>query len=84
MMNYYPTGMGAGTGNHYHNVAAEMHAYLNNPVRRYSSPYQGQYYTGLTAASQALQYGAYRMGVDPIMVNEVGGLARSLMRNIIS
>ncbi len=83
-MNYYPTGMGTGTGNHYNNVAAGMHAYLNNPVREHSSPYQGQYYRGLGAASQAFQYGAYRMGVNPIFVKDVGGFARNLMRNVVS
>lgn len=81
----YPTGMGAGTGNHYNNVAAQMHAYMNNPMQRNASPFQGQFGGGGgRVASQFLQYGAQRMGVNPMMVNQVGGVARNIMRNILS
>jgi hypothetical protein len=79
----YPTGMGVGTGNHYHNVAAQMHGYLNNPMQRNASPFQGQFGGG-NVASQVFQYGAQRIGVNPMMVNQVGGFARNLMHNIIS
>ncbi len=79
----YPTGMGVGTGNHYHNVAAQMQAYLHNPAQQNHYNFQGQY-GGQNVASQVLQYGAHRMGVNPMIVNEVGGLARNFMRNILS
>lgn len=78
----YPTGMSAGTGNHYNNVAAQMHAYMNNPMQRNPSPYQGQFGGGVP--SQLLHYGAQRMGVNPMIANQVGGFARNFMRNILS
>ena len=81
----YPTGMGAGTGNHYNNVAAQMHAYMNNPMQRNASPFQGQFGGGGgRGPSQFLHYGAQRMGVNPMIANQVGGLARNFMRNILS
>ncbi len=81
----YPTGMNVGTGNHYYNVAGQMHAYLNSPTQRNGSPFQGQFVAGGgRMASQALQFGAQRMGVNPMIVNGVGGFARNLMRNILS
>jgi len=82
----YPTGMGASTGNHYHNVAAQMHGYLNSPTHQNPIPFQGQFVAGIGGrmASQALQLGAQRMGLPPMIANEVGGLARNLMRNILS
>jgi hypothetical protein len=76
----YPTGMGLSTGHHYHNVAAQMHAYMNNPMQQNYSPIQGRF----SGASQALQFGAQRMGVNPMLANDVGGFARSFMRNILS
>ncbi|CAF5033017.1 unnamed protein product, partial [Rotaria sp. Silwood1] len=42
-MSYYPTGMGAATGNHYHNVAAQMQAYLNNGGGHFQ-PAQSEFY----------------------------------------
>ena len=75
----YPTGMGASTGHHYHNVAAQMQAYMHSP-RQNHYPFQGQF----IGAPQALQFGAQRMGVNPMIVNEFGGLARNFMRNLLT
>lgn len=77
----YPTGMDAHTANHYNNVAANMHAYLNSPMQ---SPYAYQGFPGrYGGVSQMIHYGAQRLGVNPMVVDEVGGLARGLMRSIL-
>ncbi len=93
----YPTGMGAATGNHYHNVAAQMRAYLNNGSSGGSG--SGRGYTlqaagghidqfqpsrGMAFASNAAQTGAYNLGINPVIANDFGGFARKFMRNLLS
>ena len=72
--------MSYNTGNHYKNVAAQMNAYVNSPMQRYGGPVQG----GVNSASQYLRYGAQQMGVNPAIVNGIGGFARNFMRNVLS
>lgn len=82
---HHPTGMSPGTGNHYHNVAAQMHSYLNNQRQYNASPFQGQFGGGSgRIAAQVFQYGAQRIGANPMMVNQLGGVARNIMRNVLS
>lgn len=73
----YPTGMHAGTGMHYNNVAARMQAYLRSPrlERRSPSPFP---------AAQIFQHYPQRMGFNPMVANEIGAMARGVMRNILS
>ena len=81
-----PTGMGAGTGHHYRNVAAQMQAYLKKPQKR--TAYAGgrhqsyQIQEQAAIAQQYLHYGAQRMGVPPSIADEINGLAMDMMRNI--
>jgi hypothetical protein len=84
----YPTGMGAATGNHYNNVAAQMHAYLNNGGgghlhSAYGQMHQFQPSQGVAFASNAFHSGAQHLGVDPLISNDVGGFARRFMRNLM-
>jgi hypothetical protein len=79
----YPTGMGFNTGHHYHNVAAQMNAYVNHPVQHNHHSFQG-YFPQQVGASQFLQYGAQQIGVNPMVVNQLGGFARGFMHNILS
>jgi hypothetical protein len=73
---HHPTGMGHSTAHHYNSVAAHMHSYLHGPMQQ--SPY-------FDAASQMfLQYGAQRMGINPMVANEIGGLARQFMHHVLS
>jgi hypothetical protein len=89
----YPTGMSAATGNHYHNVAAQMHAYLNHGggggggqtlhmAQGQMNQFQPSH--GLAFASNAFQAGAPRFGIDPVIANDVGGFARKFMRNLLN
>lgn len=88
----YPTGMGAATGNHYNNVAAQMQAYLNNGGggggghlhSAHGHMHQFQPSQGLAFASNAFHSGAQRFGVDPLLlnVNDVGEFARRFVRNL--
>lgn len=89
----YPTGMGAATGNHYHNVAAQMHQYLNNGGgsgggqglhTAHGQMHQFQPSQGIAFASNVFQSGAQRIGFDPVIANDVGGFARKFMRNLLS
>jgi hypothetical protein len=90
----YPTGMGAATGNHYHNVAAQMHQYLNNGSSgggggqglhtAHGQMHQFQPSQGIAFASNVFQSGAQRIGFDPVIANDVGGFARKFMRNLLS
>ena len=83
----YPTGMGRGTGMHYQNVAAQMQNYLQAPAQRRGYSYAQSPYYGAPApmiASEAFRYGAQRMGVNPMVVNDLGGFARGFMRNLLS
>jgi hypothetical protein len=89
----YPTGMGAATGNHYHNVAAQMHQYLNNGGgsgggqglhTAHGQMHQFQPSQGIAFASNVFQTGAQRIGFDPVIANDVGGFARKFMRNLLS
>ena len=86
----YPTGMSAATGNHYHNVAAQMHAYLNGGggggqglQAAHGQMHQHQPSRGMAFASNGFQGGAARFGVDPVIANDVGGFARKFMRNLL-
>lgn len=89
----YPTGMSASTGNHYHNVAAQMHAYLNNGGSgggggqglRAAGGHVNQFQPsrGLAFASNVFQGGASQFGVNPVIANDVGGFARKFMRNLL-
>jgi hypothetical protein len=80
-----PTGMGAGTGQHYRNVAAQMQAYVHKPRQRtaHRRHYQYQPYESQAevVAEQFFQYGAERMGLPPSFADEIGGLARNMIRN---
>lgn len=88
----YPTGMSAATGNHYHNVAAQMHAYLNNGGGGGGGGHglnmaagqlnQFQPSRGLAFASNALHNGVSHF--DPVVANDVGGFARKFMRNLLN
>ncbi len=88
----YPTGMGAATGNHYHNVAAQMHAYLNNgaggggqhlhAAHGYMNQFQPSH--GVAFASNAFQTAGQRFGIDPVIAGDVGGFARKFMRNLLN
>ncbi|UJR22843.1 hypothetical protein I4U23_025873 [Adineta vaga] len=83
----YPTGMSAGTGMHYNKVASQMQNYLHSSSRRsqYAAPAYGQYFPqGEAIASHLIQYGAQRMGVPPMVANEISGMAFGLMRNVLS
>ena len=82
----YPTGMNMNTGAHYNKVAGQMQAYLHNSSRQapYQSPYYSPYSQQEELASQLFQYGAQRMGVPPMIANELGGFARNMMRNVLS
>ena len=78
-----------GTGSHYHNVAAQMHDYVNNPYPQRQGYASQPYYSPAGGAmpmiaSQVIQYGAQRLGVDPVVINQVGGFARTFMRNVLS
>ncbi len=92
----YPTGMGSATGNHYNNVAAQMHAYLNNgggggggggggahhlqSAGGHINQFQPSH--GLAFASNA---GANGFGlIDPVIASDVGGFARRFMRNLLN
>jgi hypothetical protein len=85
----YPTGMGAATGNHYHNVAAQMQAYLNNGGggqnlhAAHGHMNQFQPTNGVAFASNALHTGAQHFGVNPVIANDLGGFARRFMRNLM-
>jgi len=82
--------MGAATGNHYNNVAAQMQAYLNNGGggggghlhSAHGHMHQFQPSQGLAFASNALHSGAHHFGVDPLVVNEFGDFARRFVRNL--
>ncbi len=91
----YPTGMGAATGNHYNNVAAQMQAYLNNGGGSGGSGGQHLHSAhghvhrshpsqGLAYASHAGYSGAQLLGLDPIVSNDVGTFARMFMRNLLN
>lgn len=85
----YPTGMSAGTGFHYNKVAAQMQQYLNNntaPRRnQYAAPSHAAYFPqGEAIASHLVQFGAQRMGVPPMIANELSGIAIGLMRNVLT
>ncbi|CAF2309639.1 unnamed protein product [Rotaria sp. Silwood2] len=78
-MSYYPTGMSPATGNHYHNVAAQMQAYLNNGSGHFQSGSHGLHqYQG----HQTFYHGAHHFGVNPMIANDAGGFARRFMRNL--
>ena len=86
----YPTGMSAATGNHYHNVAAQMHQYLNNGGggghglnMAAGRLHQFEPSRGLALASNMFHSGASHLGVNPVVTNDVGGFARSFMRNLL-
>ena len=87
----YPTGMSAATGNHYHNVAAQMHAYLNGGSggggqglhAAHGFVNQQSPSRGMAFASNGFQGGASRFGVNPVIANDVGGFARKFMRNLL-
>ncbi|CAF1536316.1 unnamed protein product [Rotaria sp. Silwood1] len=85
-MMYYPTGMGRHTGHHYHNVAAQMHAYLNDPGYQY--PYYAKTYHGGGGYgggyADLLQYSAQQFGIDPMVVSGATTFARSFMYNLLS
>jgi len=91
----FPTGMNPGTGMHYNKIAAQMQAYLNNPQQRgrSPSPFPGRQrgtspspFPGAVGnvAAQVVQFGAQKIGVNPMIVNEVGGVARDIMRRVLS
>ncbi|CAF3327636.1 unnamed protein product [Rotaria sp. Silwood1] len=80
-MSYYPTGMGAATGNHYHNVAAQMQAYLNNGGGHFQ-PAQDEFYQ--YQSNHGFHNGVQHLGVNPMIANDVGGFARRFMRNLLS
>ena len=83
----YPTGMGANTGMHYQNVAAQMHSYMNTPPGSYGRSYSRPSYGSSSApaiASQVFRYSAQQMGVNPAIANNLGGFARSFVRNVLS
>jgi len=78
--------MSASTGNHYHNVAAQMQAYLHNGgsgggSRQNLYSAHGQMNQYQQAPSVAY---ASRFGVDPVIANDVGGFARKFMRNLLN
>lgn len=89
----YPTGMGAATGNHYNNVAAQMHAYLNNGGSSgggsgglhmaHGHFHQHQPSHGVAYASNGYG-GGHSFGVHPVIANDVGGFARRFMRNLLN
>ena len=88
----YPTGMGAATGNHYHNVAAQMNAYLHGGGSggggghlhsAHGGMYQHQPSNPMAFASNGYTGGGHRFGVDPVIANDVGGFARKFMRNLL-
>lgn len=86
----YPTGMGAVTGSHYNNVAAQMNSYLNHGgsdgPRLHSAHgniHQFQPTQVMAHASRAAHNGAYIMGVDPIITNDFAGFSRLFMRNLL-
>ncbi|UJR26106.1 hypothetical protein I4U23_007452 [Adineta vaga] len=85
-----PTGMSPSTGMHYQNIAAQMQQYVNNPHSSshhshgqlhsaFGGVHQFQPTHGVAYASRA----ATRFGVDPVITNDVGGFARSFMRNLL-
>ncbi|CAF2737912.1 unnamed protein product [Rotaria sp. Silwood2] len=84
--------MGRHTGRHYNNVAAQMHAYLNNPGYQYphygydyyGGGYGGGYDLGYGGGASLFQYGAQQIGVDPMLVTDVGRFARSFMYNLLA
>lgn len=78
--------MNVGTGMHYNNVAAQMHAYLHSPhqMRRSPSPFPGQFGQGGNFAAQMFQQSAQRLGINQMGVNDFGGVARGFMRNLLS
>jgi hypothetical protein len=84
----YPTGMGANTGMHYQNVAAQMQSFMNPTPQRYDHSYGGGGFAGNSMgpaiASQAFRYGAQRIGFNPVVVNNFSGFARSFVRNVLS
>jgi hypothetical protein len=85
----YPTGMGAATGNHYNNVAAQMQAYLNHSHSQPSlQPAGGHFHQhhhshGPAFASHAYgNHGSY-FGIDPVIGSDVGEFSRAFMRNLL-
>lgn len=82
--------MSAATGNHYHNVAAQMHAYLGGGgsggqglQAAHGFVNQQPPSRGMAFASNGFYGGAPRFGVDPVIANDVGGFARKFMRNLM-
>ena len=75
-MSAYPTGMGANTAIHYNNVAAQLHAYVENSNRPYYPPPPPDQYSLEHLASRAFQHGIQQLGVDPRAINQVGSYVR--------
>ena len=74
------TGMNGQTNAHYHRVAAQMQDFMNQ--RSYGNSYG---YQNLPVnPAQIVNYGAQRLGVNPVVANQIGTFARGLMRNILS
>lgn len=79
----YPTGMSASTGNHYHNVAAQMQAYLHNGASGGQNLHSAHGQMNQYQQAPSVAY-ASRFGVDPVIANDVGGFARRFMRNLLT
>ncbi|CAF2716909.1 unnamed protein product [Rotaria sp. Silwood2] len=80
-MSYYPTGMSPVTGNHYHNVAAQMQAYLNN-----GSGYSQSGSSGLHQYQRphGFHSGAQYHNTNRMMNGDPDALARSFMRTLFA
>jgi hypothetical protein len=85
----YPTGMGLATGAHYNNVANQMQNYLNNnnssPHLQPASGHVHQHHHSRAPAFASHGYptGGSVLGFDPVIMNDVGGFARTFMHNLL-
>lgn len=76
-----PTGMNYGTALHFHNVAAQMHAFSNNHSRQNLLSANG-----LFRQQQVSPYpfhGGPRLGYGPMMNDQFGDFARNFMRTLL-
>lgn len=74
---------------HYQNIAAQMHSYVNHSngsgMGHALHPAHGgmHQFQPTHAMAYASRAAAHRMGINPVIVNDVGGFARSFMRNLL-
>jgi len=72
----FPTGMNTATAIHYRIVAANM----DNHLRRNAAPQQASGMNNF--ATNALQMGAQRLGVDPVIFNSPNAFAKRFVNNL--